>query len=61
MTDGWHLGEKLLGGEQGWFPGNYAKEVASEHVRARNLRQRHRLLALSASVMQQLAKQSRVH
>ncbi|XP_043270705.1 uncharacterized protein Exn [Venturia canescens] len=53
MSDGWHLGEKLLGGEQGWFPGNYAKEVASEHVRAKNLRQRHRLMALNTSVSQQ--------
>lgn len=58
MADGWNLGEKLVGGEQGWFPGNYTKEVASEHVRAKNLRQRHRLLALSESLLQQYAKQS---
>ncbi|XP_072745252.1 uncharacterized protein Exn [Anoplolepis gracilipes] len=53
MADGWYHGEKLLDGEQGWFPANYTKEVASEHVRARNLKQRHRLLALSSSVIQQ--------
>lgn len=53
MADGWYHGEKLLDGEQGWFPANYTKEVASEHVRARNLKQRHRLLALSSSVLQQ--------
>ncbi|XP_033231680.1 uncharacterized protein LOC117182685 [Belonocnema kinseyi] len=58
MADGWYHGEKLLDGEQGWFPGNYSKEVASEHVRARNLKQRHRLLALSGSVLQRRAKQS---
>ncbi|XP_044579012.1 uncharacterized protein LOC123261466 isoform X2 [Cotesia glomerata] len=58
MADGWNLGEKLVGGEQGWFPGNYTKEVASEHVRAKNLRQRHRLLALSESLLQQYANQS---
>ncbi|GAB1869338.1 Ephexin-1 [Camponotus japonicus] len=53
MADGWYHGEKLLDAEQGWFPANYTKEVASEHVRARNLKQRHRLLALSSSVIQQ--------
>ncbi|KAL0128329.1 hypothetical protein PUN28_003543 [Cardiocondyla obscurior] len=53
MADGWYHGEKLLDGEQGWFPANHTKEVASEHVRARNLKQRHRLLALSNSVIQQ--------
>ncbi|XP_020299694.1 uncharacterized protein LOC109863683 isoform X2 [Pseudomyrmex gracilis] len=63
MADGWYHGEKLLDGEQGWFPANHTKEVASEHVRARNLKQRHRLLALSSSVIQQRrAKQNqRVH
>lgn len=58
MTDGWYHGEKLLNGEQGWFPANYTKEVASEHVRARNLKQRHRLLALTRSVLQKRAKQN---
>ncbi|KAI4498989.1 hypothetical protein M0802_005855 [Mischocyttarus mexicanus] len=58
MTDGWYHGEKLLNGEQGWFPANYTKEVASEHVRARNLKQRHRLLALMGSVLQRRAKQN---
>ncbi|XP_046831932.1 uncharacterized protein LOC124430003 isoform X1 [Vespa crabro] len=58
MTDGWYHGEKLLNGEQGWFPANYTKEVASEHVRARNLKQRHRLLALTGSVLQRRAKQN---
>ncbi|XP_078046429.1 ephexin isoform X2 [Augochlora pura] len=57
MPDGWFHGEKLMDGEQGWFPGNYTKEVASEHVRARNLKQRHRLLALNGSALQRKAKQ----
>ncbi|XP_053997668.1 uncharacterized protein LOC128886632 [Hylaeus anthracinus] len=61
MSDGWFHGEKLLDGEQGWFPGNYTKEVASEHVRARNLKQRHRLLALSGSALQRKAKQSAIY
>ncbi|XP_076392886.1 ephexin isoform X2 [Megachile rotundata] len=57
MSDGWYHGEKLLDGEQGWFPGNYTKEVASEHVRARNLKQRHRLLALNGNALQRKTKQ----
>ncbi|XP_076291782.1 uncharacterized protein LOC143214502 isoform X2 [Lasioglossum baleicum] len=57
MPDGWFHGEKLLDGEQGWFPGNHTKEVASEHVRARNLKQRHRLLVLNGSALQRKAKQ----
>ncbi|CAL7941653.1 unnamed protein product [Xylocopa violacea] len=57
MSDGWYHGEKLLNGEQGWFPGNYTKEVASEHVRAKNLKQRHRFLALSGNVSQRRTKQ----
>ncbi|KOC62561.1 Ephexin-1, partial [Habropoda laboriosa] len=52
MSDGWYHGEKLLNSEQGWFPGNYTKEVASEHVRAKNLKQRHRFLAVSGNVLQ---------
>ncbi|XP_014482404.1 PREDICTED: uncharacterized protein LOC106748424 isoform X2 [Dinoponera quadriceps] len=59
MADGWYHGEKLVGGVQGWFPANHTKEIASEHIRARNLKQRHRLLTLSSSVIQQrMAKQN---
>ncbi|BES96896.1 Rho guanine nucleotide exchange factor (GEF) [Nesidiocoris tenuis] len=57
MADGWFYGERLRDSEKGWFPGNYVTEVASAHVRARNLRQRHRLLALSSSLIQQRQQQ----
>ncbi|XP_031369102.1 uncharacterized protein LOC102671140 isoform X4 [Apis dorsata] len=60
MSDGWYHGEKLLNGEQGWFPGNYTKEVASEHVRAKNLRQRHRFLTLNGNILQQRTKQQSI-
>ncbi|XP_032689146.1 uncharacterized protein LOC116852662 isoform X3 [Odontomachus brunneus] len=61
MADGWYHGEKLVGGAQGWYPANYTKEIASEHIRARNLKQRHRLLTLSSSVIQQrMAKHNQV-
>ncbi|XP_017892898.1 uncharacterized protein LOC108632688 isoform X2 [Ceratina calcarata] len=59
MSDGWYQGGKLLNGEQGWFPGNYTKEVASEHVRAKNLKQRHRFLAIGGNVLQPKTKQQR--
>lgn len=36
-------------GASGWFPGNYTEEVASSHVRARNLKQRYRLLTFTAA------------
>ncbi|XP_054285707.1 uncharacterized protein LOC129002133 isoform X2 [Macrosteles quadrilineatus] len=52
-TEGWFYGERTRDGEKGWFPGNYSREIASKHVRARNLKQRHRLLQLTADFVQQ--------
>ncbi|XP_075237860.1 uncharacterized protein LOC142334073 isoform X2 [Lycorma delicatula] len=51
MTDGWYYGERTRDGEKGWFPGNHVHEIISSHVRARNLRQRYRLLVLSGSYL----------
>ena len=56
---GWYQGERLRDGERGWFPGNYSVEIASAHVRARNLRQRYRLLALSANFIEEKARKER--
>ena len=42
---GWYHGERLCDGTQGWFPANHTEEILNDHVRARNLRQRYRLLA----------------
>lgn len=56
MADGWYQGERLRDGERGWFPGSYCKEIASAHVRARNLRQRYRLLRLSSSVVEEFRR-----
>ncbi|KAA0202573.1 hypothetical protein HAZT_HAZT000591 [Hyalella azteca] len=52
----WYQGERLRDGERGWFPGTYCKEIASAHVRARNLRQRYRLLAISGSMVEELRR-----
>uniref|UniRef100_A0AAR5QEM6 DH domain-containing protein n=2 Tax=Dendroctonus ponderosae TaxID=77166 RepID=A0AAR5QEM6_DENPD len=45
MADGWYHGEKIRDGQTGWFPANHTVEIANVHVRARNLKQRYRLLA----------------
>lgn len=50
-AEGWYYGERTRDGEAGWFPGAYSAEIASPHVRARNLRQRYRLLALSGTYL----------
>jgi hypothetical protein len=50
---GWYQGERIRDGERGWFPGNFCEEIASAHVRARNLRQRYRLLVLSGSYLEE--------
>nr|XP_049695399.1 uncharacterized protein LOC110372689 isoform X2 [Helicoverpa armigera] len=52
-SEGWYYGERTRDGEAGWFPGAYTAEIASPHVRARNLRQRYRLLALSGTYLGQ--------
>lgn len=49
---GWYRGERIRDGEKGWFPGNYTSEIASQHARAKNLKQRYRLLAMSGSYLQ---------
>lgn len=49
---GWYYGERIRDGAQGWFPGNFAMEVHSAHVRARNLKQRHRLLLYTATYLE---------
>lgn len=54
---GWYQGERLRDGERGWFPGNHTIEIASAHVRARNLRQRYRLLTISANFLDELRKE----
>lgn len=48
---GWYHGERIRDGEVGWFPANYTREIANPHVRARNLKQRYRLLAFSENYL----------
>ncbi|KAK3912006.1 Ephexin-1 [Frankliniella fusca] len=51
--DGWYEGERIRDREKGWFPANYTVEIASAHIRAKNLKQRHRFLILSGSYLQE--------
>ncbi|KAG5896456.1 hypothetical protein JTB14_002598 [Gonioctena quinquepunctata] len=51
MNDGWYHGERLRDGKTGWFPANYTIEIVNPHVRARNLRQKYRLLAFSENYL----------
>ncbi|TFJ96624.1 Rho guanine nucleotide exchange factor 5 [Platysternon megacephalum] len=43
-SEGWCQGLRLGDGRKGWFPASHVQEITSEHVRRRNLRERHRLL-----------------
>lgn len=56
-ADGWYYGERTRDAEKGWFPGNHTVEILSSHVRARNLKQRYRLLALSSNFIQKQQQQ----
>ncbi|CAD7083567.1 unnamed protein product [Hermetia illucens] len=58
MVDGWYQGERIRDGATGWFPGNFTEEINSAHVRARNLKQRYRLLTLTASYIESQRKKS---
>ncbi|KAJ8970097.1 hypothetical protein NQ314_001387 [Rhamnusium bicolor] len=51
MADGWYHGERIRDGQTGWFPANYTSEIVNPHVRARNLKQRYRLLAFSENYL----------
>ncbi len=48
---GWYEGERIRDGVSGWFPANHTEEIRNEHVRARNLHQRYRLLAASTAFL----------
>ncbi|GIX84459.1 ephexin-1 [Caerostris extrusa] len=56
MSDGWLEGERIRDGVRGWFPSSHAVEIITSHVRARNLRQRYRLLMLSQNYLEEQYK-----
>ncbi|XP_071806028.1 uncharacterized protein [Asterias amurensis] len=44
--EGWYYGTRVGDNAKGWFPASYTQEIVNDHVLARNLKQRHRLLSL---------------
>uniref|UniRef100_A0A914XIE6 Uncharacterized protein n=1 Tax=Plectus sambesii TaxID=2011161 RepID=A0A914XIE6_9BILA len=47
MPDGWYFGERCRDGKAGWFPSSYVQEILNDHVRAKNYRQRLRMIQWS--------------
>lgn len=56
MADGWYQGERIGDNAQGWFPGNFCEEMNSQHVRARNLKERYRVLTFTANYIESQKK-----
>jgi len=50
-ADGWYEGEKVSDGQSGWLPASYTHELQNEHVRARNLKNRYKLIQAAAKMM----------
>ncbi|KAM4749431.1 uncharacterized protein WCC33_006899 [Rhinophrynus dorsalis] len=49
-SEGWYEGIRLSDGKKGWFPALYVQEITNEHVRRRNLRERHRVLQAARQI-----------
>ncbi|XP_067946301.1 uncharacterized protein [Watersipora subatra] len=50
--DGWYEGERVTDGRRGWLPKSYTLELQNEHVRARHLKERNKLLQAAAQLLQ---------
>ncbi|KAM3719213.1 Ephexin-1 [Dirofilaria immitis] len=48
MPDGWFYGERVRDWYSGWFPSSYVQQVLNDHVRAKNYRQRLRVIQAAA-------------
>ncbi|VDD86269.1 unnamed protein product [Enterobius vermicularis] len=49
MPDGWFYGERVRDSKGGWFPSSYVQQVLNDHVRAKNYRQRLRVIQVCHS------------
>ncbi|XP_075441166.1 rho guanine nucleotide exchange factor 15-like isoform X3 [Ascaphus truei] len=49
-SEGWYEGIRLSDGGKGWFPARHVQEITNEHVRRRNLRERHRVLQAARQI-----------
>ena len=50
FVPGWYFIEKLTDGQKGWVPMSATREIESNHIRARNFKQRHAFLKLLTSM-----------
>ncbi|CAJ0960202.1 unnamed protein product, partial [Mesorhabditis belari] len=50
MPDGWFYGERVRDGVGGWFPSSYVQQLINDHTRAKNYRQRLRLIQAAADL-----------
>ena len=50
FTIGWYYVERLADGQKGWVPMAATREIESNHIRARNFKQRHAFLKLLTSM-----------
>ena len=50
MHLGWYYVERLADGQKGWVPISATREIESNHIRARNFKQRHAFLKLLTSI-----------
>ena len=50
IISGWYYIEKLNDGQKGWVPISATREIESNHIRARNFKQRHAFLKLLTSM-----------
>lgn len=51
LFTGWYEGERVTDGQHGWLPSSYTVELQNEHVRARHLKTRYKLLQAAAKLM----------
>jgi len=51
MKKWWYYIEKLGDGQKGWVPMSATREIESNHIRARNFKQRHAFLKLLTTSM----------
>jgi len=47
---GWYEGERVSDGQPGWLPASYTVEVHNEHVKAKHLKERYKLLQAAAKL-----------
>ncbi|XP_071946005.1 uncharacterized protein [Antedon mediterranea] len=58
-TEGWWEGMRVRDSAKGWFPANQVQEIVNDHVRARNLKHRYKVLSVCQEQLQKLQMQGK--